>query len=476
MLYRTILVPFDGSESSWQALRKAISLARQVSASLAVLSVVESVPHYAATVDEVDDEKDRAGAYFAKVQAEAAAMAKEQGVELSTTTVVGHAAQAILSYAEEQDFDLIVMGHGGHSSVWGTLLGGTTDRVVDQARCDVLVVRPPQPARPARQTGRSVEGFSGDLRVRDVMTTRVTTLTPDTPLREAVRLLVSRAFRAAPVVDAQGRVVGIITNGDLVERGGLRLRVEMLRTLTRDSIAQELASLEEGKTVGDVMTRDVVTVRPEATLAEAAHMMVSRQLKRLPVTRADGTLLGIVSRLDLLQTRARVSPAEEPESPARAGRTIGDVMRTDVPTVAKEAPLSEVLDAVASTRLNRALVLDDDRRVVGLVTDAELTRRLSPRDHPGLVRVLMSRLPFARLSPDEQREFGHSAGTTAEQLMIPNIPTVPPDMPVAEAIAVMLREKRKLLPVVDAEGRLLGAVDRADLLRILPEDDGLAQQ
>jgi nucleotide-binding universal stress UspA family protein len=75
------------------------------------------------------------------VQAEAVALAREQGIELTTELRAGHAAHWIVRYAQEEHCDLIVIGHRGHSGIWGMLLGSTTARVVDQAQCDVLVVR-----------------------------------------------------------------------------------------------------------------------------------------------------------------------------------------------------------------------------------------------------------------------------------------------------------------------------------------------
>lgn len=141
MLYTKILVPFDGSSGSWKAMRKALLMAREQSAEVVALSVEEQLPRYAATVGEVQEEKERENAYFAGEQAKAIALAAEQGVRLSTEIVVGHAADSIVRYAREQGFGLIVIGHSGHSGIWGKLLGSTTARVVDQAQCDVLVVR-----------------------------------------------------------------------------------------------------------------------------------------------------------------------------------------------------------------------------------------------------------------------------------------------------------------------------------------------
>jgi len=468
MLYRKILVAFDGSEGAWKALRKAIALAREGDAELTALSVEGGLPRYPGTIDEVAEAKEERDAHFARLHNEAVALAWEEGVAMRTEVVLGLPARSIVSYAQEHGYDLIVIGQAGHSGAWGTLLGAVTDRVVEHSHCDVLVVRAIPEGKAKGERGRAVEDFGARVQVEDVMTRDVTTVGPETSLREAVELLVAGGHRALPVVDRDRRVVGIVTNGDLVERGGLRLRVELLRSLTPAALAEEVDALEEGKTVANVMTREVVTISPKATLAEAAHLMVARRLKRLPVVDSAGVLLGLVSRLDLLRTRSE-APIQPPfeEAPVRNGQTIGEVMRTDIPTVGRTAPLAEVLDAVISTRLNRALVLDADGRVVGGVTDAELTRRLSPRDHPSLAQVLMSRLPFASLSPEQRRDLAQATGTTAEELMIPNVATVRADTPIGEAIAVMLRDRRKLLPVVDERGRLLGAVDRSDLLRLL---------
>lgn len=141
MPYRRILVPLDGSQGSWKAFRKALLLAREQGAEITVLSVEEHLPHYPATVGEVQEEKEQENNYFAQIHTQAVSLAREQGLDVTTETLIGHAAHTIVRYVEEQEFDLIALGHSGHSGVWGMLLGSTTARVVDHAPCDVLVVR-----------------------------------------------------------------------------------------------------------------------------------------------------------------------------------------------------------------------------------------------------------------------------------------------------------------------------------------------
>lgn len=139
--YKKVLVPFDGSPGSSKALRRALALALLQDAEITALTVDEHLPRYAKGVGEVEEEDQLRESYFAGLRQQALAAAGSQGVSLEVATEVGHPAQTILRYAEQQGIDLIVIGHSGHSGVWGTLLGSTTARVVDQAACDVLVVR-----------------------------------------------------------------------------------------------------------------------------------------------------------------------------------------------------------------------------------------------------------------------------------------------------------------------------------------------
>ena len=129
-----------------------------------------------------------------------------------------------------------------------------------------------------------------------------------------------------------------------------------------------------------------------------------------------------------------------------------------------------MFQAVVATRLNRALVVDADHRVVGLVTDAELLERITPSLRPSALRALMSRLPFAHADPDEAATERHARARTAADLMIREVAIARDDALVSDAISLMLKGNHKLLAVTDATGRLVGMVDRADLLHGLIPD------
>lgn len=140
-MYRRILVALDGSGGSKTALRRAVLLAREAQASLHALAVEDHLPRYAATVGETDEARAEKDAFFEQVMDEARVVAIEQGVALEGEVLVGHAAQAIVQRAQQRGADLIVLGHSGHSSVWGNLMGTTAHKVAHHAPCDVLIVR-----------------------------------------------------------------------------------------------------------------------------------------------------------------------------------------------------------------------------------------------------------------------------------------------------------------------------------------------
>ncbi|HET7787099.1 MAG TPA: DUF190 domain-containing protein [Myxococcales bacterium] len=304
-----------------------------------------------------------------------------------------------------------------------------------------------------------------------VMSRDVASVPPEAPLRQVVELVEGKPYRALPVV-AGGRPVGMITNLDLVERGGLLARIELLGSLSDAERTSALGALS-GKTARDVMTPDPVTVQETATLGAVADVMARKRLKRLPVVDAQGALSGMISRFDLLRTVAEAfetSPEEERPAGLRGDLPLSRVMRKDVPTVHPDTPIAEVLQAVVSTRLNRALVVDGERRVVGIVTDEEVLDRVAPGLRTSALTSLMHRLPFSHVARADLAAEHHSRAKNAGDLMLTEVAVARQDQPLRDAIAPMTKAPHKLVAVVDRDGRLLGALDRADILRGLVQD------
>ena len=302
--------------------------------------------------------------------------------------------------------------------------------------------------------------------VRDVMRREVKSIRPETLLADVVELLLGKTYHALPVVDEGNRVVGILTDGDLLSRAGL-LATTAQRELTGSELSRELEGLRRSRqTVGVVMTPDPATISEDTTIAEAVRLMAERAVKRLPVVGADGRLIGIVSRLDVLRALSQPPVKEAARQTPQPGQhsQVGQIMLAGVPTVAPEAPLGEVVDMLVTTEQRRVVVVDRKRRVIGIITDADILHRAAGPERGGLLQALTSRTPLGQ-------EAGSSlSGRTAADVMTRNPVTVHPDTPLLEALQLLLAHRIKRLPVVDGEGRMLGLVGRGGILESLARE------
>ncbi|MBL0901285.1 MAG: CBS domain-containing protein [Reyranella sp.] len=154
------------------------------------------------------------------------------------------------------------------------------------------------------------------MKVGDVMTANVVCIGPQATVLEAARLLLGERISALPVVDGAGRLVGILSEGDLIHRAEIGSDRPARRWTAVFADGGRLARdflKAHGRTVAEVMSKKVVTVGETTNLAEVAALMDEHRVKRLPVVR-DGRIVGIVSRANLLQ--AMVSLAPEAAAPA----------------------------------------------------------------------------------------------------------------------------------------------------------------
>jgi CBS domain-containing protein len=150
------------------------------------------------------------------------------------------------------------------------------------------------------------------VKARDLMTTSLVVVPPETPVAGVAQLLASRSISAVPVVDAEGRLHGLVTEGDLIrclaeeKRGPLGWFLGLFGDSRK--LADRFAKAHGAK-AEDVMTRDLVSVGEEASADEIARLMEKHNIRRVPVLK-DGKLAGIVSRADLL--RAVLMPPTAP--------------------------------------------------------------------------------------------------------------------------------------------------------------------
>jgi CBS domain-containing protein len=147
-----------------------------------------------------------------------------------------------------------------------------------------------------------------DLAVRTVMTTDVLTFSPDDNVRDAMAQLVDRGIDAGPVVDASGKVVGMLSTGDLIVQ---ETQLHVPTVISLFGAYLELPSahrhfetdLEKAlrSTVAGVMTGEPVTISPDDTVERAATLMHDHNVSRLPVLGEDGNLIGIIARSDIVR-------------------------------------------------------------------------------------------------------------------------------------------------------------------------------
>jgi CBS domain-containing protein/nucleotide-binding universal stress UspA family protein len=448
-MYKQILVALDGSPASEQALKQALELAHYTGAALTSLAVVEKLPAYAASLGEVQDAREEIEKFFARVQANAVKSAQSVNVPLQTVIRAGQAAQIILHFAEEGGFDLIVIGASGERG-----LGGTADRVAENARCSVLIAR--------------TDLYH--LLVKDVMSKRVATVSPSMDLHGLLAFLLQNNLKAVPVVE-NNQVLGMITGGDLLVRGGIGLRLSLQRLLPHPLQAEMAGMRSREKAVAEIMTTPAITIRDNEKVVRAAQVMAENQVKRIPVVDENGILVGIISRLDVLSSLASIAPSEESGSmpvPDTA-RAAGDVMFRDVFTVGPDTSLNDVINQIVSSPQRRVAVIDDDRRVLGIITDADLLHKAKSGALPlsGFQQLLAR---FAHGPAPLLRVNGQAA-----DVMDRNVFSVFRDTPLKDVVQLMIEKRVKRMIVTDEMNHLVGMIDRDCVLRAFANGDPIRE-
>jgi CBS domain-containing protein len=145
------------------------------------------------------------------------------------------------------------------------------------------------------------------MRVQDVMTRSVITVTPDAPLREVARLLDEHRISGVLVVDEQGALLGVVSEADfLVEaQGGTSVRRSPIaRLFGRAGDTRAPGDRHFASTARELMTSPVISIGPAELIADAAALMTRERINRLPVVE-DGRLVGIVTRADLVRSYVR---------------------------------------------------------------------------------------------------------------------------------------------------------------------------
>ncbi len=143
------------------------------------------------------------------------------------------------------------------------------------------------------------------MKVKDIMTEKVIAVSPETSVKEIADILLKKKIGGVPVLDGE-KLVGIVTEEDLIMKNVKLHFPTYIQLLDAVIYLESLKKYEEelrkavGATAQDVMTRDLVTISPEADIEEAATLMIERNISRLPVVEND-KLVGIITRRDILK-------------------------------------------------------------------------------------------------------------------------------------------------------------------------------
>ncbi len=146
------------------------------------------------------------------------------------------------------------------------------------------------------------------MQVKDVMTSPVISVEPDSTVAQTVQIMLQRRISGLPVIDKTGRLAGIVTEGDLLRRaetGTQRQRPRWLEFLLGPGRLAEDYTRTHGRKVSDIMTAEPLTVTEETPLADVVTLMEKRRIKRVPVVRGQ-EIVGIVSRANLIHALAGV--------------------------------------------------------------------------------------------------------------------------------------------------------------------------
>jgi CBS domain-containing protein len=289
----------------------------------------------------------------------------------------------------------------------------------------------------------------------------------DTPASEAVGILLPAVFTGLPVVDRAGRPVGIITQGDLIYKAGLPLRLGLLALTDPAKRDQAVAALP-AKPAREVMTAPPVTVGEDQPVTEAVDLMLNHAVKRLPVVDARGVLTGMLSRRDIFKTMAGEAPHWEAirRRQVQVGnlRYVSDIMRRDTRKVTPDTPVEDVIRIIGTDDIQRVAVVDKDGRFVGLIADRDLLAAFAGKGH-GFWDYLTCRLTLKKDPACSTALRKNLAEKTAADVMVTDLVIVGENTPIEEAVRLMVEKSIKRLPVVDAEGRFRGMISRDALLK-----------
>ncbi|MCP4693946.1 MAG: CBS domain-containing protein [Desulfobacterales bacterium] len=221
-------------------------------------------------------------------------------------------------------------------------------------------------------------------------------------------------------------------------------------------------------TAGSIMSTPPVCIEEEAPLTDAVDRMLTKKVKRLPVTGKGGVLAGVLSRLDIFQIITRQAP--DWDAAAKRDVILGnplfvsDIMTRETHAVNPGASVEEVIRMIDSDDIQRVAVVEKDGRFLGLISDRDLLAAFSMH-RAGIWEYFSRKIPFTEKGRKHKGLRKKLREKTAADVMITDLITVAEETGVDEAISLMVEKCLKRLPVIDSKGGFSGMISRDALLR-----------
>ncbi|MEI8165918.1 MAG: CBS domain-containing protein, partial [Chloroflexales bacterium] len=284
----------------------------------------------------------------------------------------------------------------------------------------------------------------------------------DTPLTEALNLLITEHLGALPVADPTNHLVGLITEQDLAWRAGLRLKPALLPLLTVEERTSAVAPLA-GRTAREVMSAEPRSVGVNTAIPQALITMIEWGYAQIPVVDHDGRLAGLLGQEQVLResvAQAQAKPAAGSVRDAQTPTAVRLVMQPVTAQVAASTRLNLALAQLLATPGRHLLVVDDGGRLVGALDDASALRQLGGAERAAFLAALQrpQAVPATALPGDDRPVVG---------LIEAHPSTLGPQLSVFDAAQRLLDLGIERLPVVDGDQQLLGIIARSGLIRAL---------
>jgi nucleotide-binding universal stress UspA family protein/CBS-domain-containing membrane protein len=455
-----LAVALDGSPLGWEAYSVALDLAHATRHPLQVMSVAEGRPGASASEAALQAKASEPShswvTFLLGAQARAAASAATAGVAVEIKTLAGSTSDALVKAARDADTEMLILGATGHEHSWSQTVGATAMKVVEDAPCTVLIVRPPR---------------SGAI-VRDVMTPAPVVAQLETPLSEVLSALLDDQARLIPVVSPEGTLSGVITLSHLLRELDPALAERLAQVSLTSQVRANLEQAIAGRTAREGMLKNPRVLQLDVPLTVAGRYLTTHDISRVPVVDSSQRLVGILSEHEIVS--ALTIPAKQPDTTPRNTQppaattsvqalTAGMLADQMVPRLAETASADEVVRVLQSNPGRLALVVGNAGQLRGLIDERVLLQRALVGKSRGLTGALQRFFSSSQASSPAAGE-----PLTAAALVRPGVPIVAADTPLVQALAQLITsQKSDVGVVVTPDGRTVGVLWRRIALRAL---------